>query len=252
VNLGVAVHCPANGYFAERVEERKTARVTDFFPELDRENFRAARAAMREEMRRVTALINGSKDFELGRRAFRELVRPREAIFRFGEMRTILTANPATVVDDLFAEYVHRHFAQQKEYQETVMARRYYDALKHCRPDRTFQWSHLVGTDEYRIRIPICSDLCDANGAPLRALKPLDLARAEPTDVIEHGDAWIQRLRRLRMYHRLPDRFIFAVRRPAGEACKDAAGKVLSELETEGATLVEEDDTDRIVTLAAD
>ena len=36
------------------------------------------------------------------------------------------------------------------------------------------------------------------------ALKPLDLLRPEPTNIIEHGDAWIQRVRRLKQIGRLP------------------------------------------------
>lgn len=252
VNLGVVVHCAARGLFGMQIEGRKAARVTDFFPELNRESFRAARRAISAEMERVQCLIARGKDAEMGRRLFRELVRPRETVFRFGETRTILTDEPDNLANRLFAQYVNRHFAQPKEYQETVMARRFYDALRTFRPGRIFHREQLVGTDEYHVRIPICSDWRTPNGVPMRAIKPLDLVRNEPTAVIEHGDAWIQRVRRLKMIHRLPERFIFAVRRPNDPACGEAARKVLAELEEEGAVLVEADATERILTLAAD
>jgi hypothetical protein len=37
---------------------------------------------------------------------FGELVRRRESVFRFGEIRTILTADASHVVDELFVRYV--------------------------------------------------------------------------------------------------------------------------------------------------
>jgi hypothetical protein len=252
VNLGVVVHCPARRYFDMQVETRKQARVTDFFPELDRESFRAARAAIAAEMERVKMMIRHRDEPDQGRVLFRELVRPREAVFRFGEIRTILTDKLETLAPLLFAQYVNRHFAQPKEYQETVMARRFYDALRTFRPDRVFHRDQLVGTEEYHVRIPICSDWCTPDGVPMRAIKPLDLIRNDPTAVIEHGDAWIQRVRRLRAIDRLPERFIFATRRPKDSAGSKAARKVLTELEGEGVTLVEAEATEQILKLAAD
>lgn len=252
VNLGVVVHCVARGYFGLMLETRKQARVTDFFPELDREAFREARRAIAAEMERVKMMIQQSNDAEQGRLLFRELVRPREAVFRFGETRTILTDEPGALAARLFAQYVNRHFAQPKEYQETVIARRVFDALRTLRPGQVFHREQLVGTEEYHVRIPICSDWRTSEGVPMRAIKPLDLARPEPTAVIEHGDAWIQRVRRLRRIHRLPDRFIFAVRRPTDPACGEAARQILAELEGEGVVLVEADATEQILALAAD
>ena len=252
VNLGVVVHCPARGFFGMELETRKHARVTDFFPELNRENLRAARVAMAAEMERVQLLIARGTDPEMGRRLFRELVRTRETVFRFGETRTILTDEPGALAGRLFAQYVNRHFAQPKEYQETVMARRFYDALKTFRPSRIFHRDQVVGTNEYHVRIPICSDWRTPEGVPMRAIKPLDLARTEPTAVIEHGDAWIQRVRRLRAIQRLPDRLIFAVLRPANATCGLAAERVLAELKDEGVILVEADATEKILILAAD
>lgn len=251
VNLGVAIHCAEQCWFGVRVETRKLARVTDFFPELNRAAFKAARDAMACEMERVQLMVRQSSA-EPGRRAFRELVRPRESVFRFGETRTILTDTLRELPDRLFAQYVHRHFAQPKEYQETVMARRFFEVLKQRRPGRTFLREQLVGTDEYHVRIPICSDWHTPDGVPMRAIKPLDLARKEPTTVFEHGDAWIQRVRRLRTIQRLPERFIFPVKRPDNEACEEAARKIVTELEKEGVVVVEADATEEILALAAD
>lgn len=252
VNIGVAVHCPAIGIFNVEIENRKTARVTDFFPELDRESYKTARQAFIEEIKRVRNVIIHEKDVALGRKVFQELVRPRETVFRFGEIRTALTVEPAKLTEQLFAQYVHRHFAQHKEYQETVMAQRFYKALQEMRPNRVFHRDKIVGTKEYHVRIPISSDWRSRDDVPMRAIKPLDLARAEPTALIEHGDAWIQRVKRLKAIQHLPERFIFAYRLPQDPICVAAAEGVLRELETEGSILVPENETKRLLELAAD
>ena len=252
VNLGVAVHCPATGFFTTAFEARKAQRVTGFFPELDRDAFKGARQAIAAELTRVGKTIAKEQNTELGRRIFRELVRTREAVFRFGEIRTILTDAPATLADRLFGQYVNRQFAQVREYHETVMAQRYYDALRQYRPDRVFRRGTIVGTAAYRVRIPITLDVTGANDAPFCAIKPLDLQRTEPTAVIEHGDAWIQRVRRLKAIGRLPERFIFAVRRPGLGICGDAAEQIVTELKSEGVVVIGAEETERLVKLAAD
>jgi hypothetical protein len=122
VNLGVAVHCPAHGLFAARLEDGDTTRVTNFFPELDQGNFRAAGRAMAVEIERVGELIANAKDLELAGRLFLELVRPRESVFRFGEVRTILTEEPATVAARLFERYIERHSRKAQIHRQTVLA----------------------------------------------------------------------------------------------------------------------------------
>lgn len=252
VNLGVVVHCPALGLFDMRIEPRKHRRVTDFFPELNRENFRAAREAIINEVTRIKTMCGRAKDLELGRRAFLELVRHRETIFRFGEIRTILTDNPANLVELLFARHVNRHFAQPKEYQETIMAQRFFDALQTYRPHQVFRRNQVVGTAEYHVRIPICSDQRNKDRIPQQAVKPLDLDRADPTAVIDHGDAWIQRVRRLKLIDCMPERFIFAVRYPKDEPCAKAANKIYQGLRDEGVVLINDEERDLLSALATD
>lgn len=252
VNIGVAMHCPAQGVFDMRIENRKVSRVTDFFPELDRVAYKAARDAMEQEMRRVRDTIARGRIDDRGRKLFCELVRPRETIFRFGETRTILTNDLTNLANELFALYVKRHFAQPKEYQETVMAERFFKVLQKELPGRVFRRNKLVGTKEYHVRIPICSDLQTKDEVPYRAIKPLDLQRTEPTAVFEHGDAWIQRVKRLKEIDRLPERFIFATRVPSDDRCASAAAQVLGELKDQGAILIPENDTEGLLKLAAD
>lgn len=258
VNLGVAVQCPETGLLEVLVEQRKQRRVTDFFPELNKVQFRATREAVEAEFERVKHLAAQEKDRELVRRVFQEMVKPRESVFRFGEVRTILTNDPNELTKQLFERYVLRNFAKQKEYQETVMAKRYLKVLRELRPECPFQGQFIIRGDLYHVRVPIHSaqmKQADAlNPVPARVIKPLDLDKDDPTAIIDHGDAWITRLRRLQVIDLKPERFIFAVIRPGtGNAdLNDATEDVIAGLEKAGGIVVSANDTERLVKVAAD
>ncbi|MEZ5387554.1 MAG: DUF3037 domain-containing protein [Prosthecobacter sp.] len=218
VNLGVAVQCPETGLLEVLVEQRKQRRVTDFFPELDKAQFRATREAVEAEFERIKHLAVQEKDRELVRRVFQEMVRPREAVFRFGEARTILTDAPEKLSKQLFERYVLRNFAKQKEYQETVMAKRYLKVLRELRPACPFHGQFVIKGGLYHVKVPIHSaqmkDPDAAKPVPARVIKPLDFDKDDPTAIIDHGDAWMTRIRRLQDMDMNPERFIFAVNQP--------------------------------------
>lgn len=246
VNLGVVVHCAETKFLGVKVETKRRRRATQFFPELDQRAFAGARAAIVTEMERVQKLVMHEADRELGRRVFRELVRPRETVFRFGELRTILASDPQEVTERLFEQYIDRRFAQQAEYQERVMADRYWEALQ-AFPLCHFHRNREVGTDRYHVRLPITSDRTGRNGSPQSAIKPLNLNRKNPSAVTQHGDAWTQRLRRLREVDALPEQMIFAVSRPTNARCLEAAREIEAELGKAGAAVVAASDEQTVL-----
>lgn len=253
VNLGVVVHCADLGFLGVELERRKISRVTNFFPELVKDQFKTAQAAIWAELERVRDQMIKLGQPELKRRVFRELIRPRESIFRFSEVKTVLTDKPQELVETLFAQYVRRHFAQTREHQEGVMARRYYQALREFCPAWVFHQNRPVGKDEYHVRVPLSSDIVGRNGVPSRVIKPLDLDRDEPTDIIDHGDGWIGKVRRLREIGCRPDRFIFAIRMPGIDGkTRDAAEKIIADLRKEDALIVMADEMRQLVALAGD
>jgi hypothetical protein len=128
VNVGVALICPEAGFFDFQLA-RKKRRVTGFFKELDKtiyaaglkyfcEELTSLRGALR--LRDIKRASGGfEKEYALG--VFRELVKPRESIFRFGAARTVLADDPAEHLRELYAFYVERQFAT-KEHPETSTA----------------------------------------------------------------------------------------------------------------------------------
>ena len=253
VNLGIVVHCPDQGRLDLKLEGRKSKRVTDFFPELDRVAFRATRDGVAGELERVKKLIRTTQDRDLGRRIFMDVVRPRESVFRFGEIRTIMTTDVEGLADNLFGQYVSRNFAQPKEYQESVMARKFYQALQGFRPGKEFRRDVKLGGHAYHVKVPICSEWTDEAGIPKRALKPLNLDREDPTDIIDHGNAWVGRIEGLTEFGGIPERFIFAVDLPkSGDDSIAAAAKIVDKLKGAGATVVRSQEVEKVLELSVD
>lgn len=103
VNVGVVVNCLQPCLLDLLAEEQMPERVKAMFPGYDAAAFAAVVEAMAKEVRRISARVRTPKDCQF---AFNELVRPRENAFRFGEVRTIFSADPKNALEDLFRRYV--------------------------------------------------------------------------------------------------------------------------------------------------
>src|SRR5665647_1135763 len=89
VNVGVVLACPSAHYFDFRMESQRS-RVTGFFPELDKSIFLQGRNHFRLEMTRVRRFMDRASNENIMsfaaqefNRAFLDVVKPRESIFRF-------------------------------------------------------------------------------------------------------------------------------------------------------------------------
>jgi hypothetical protein len=214
VNVGVALFCRDAAFFDVAIETQRRRRVTDFFPELDRAVFFRGRQSFNEELRRIKQLLSmgGHKlDGEARTTIFGELVRRRESVFRFSEVGTVLAQDPAAKLAELFDRFVNRQFAQNREYQEKVMARHLTEVLRAHELMQHYRLNQKVGNTAFHVLLPIVSEARSAQGVALRAIKPLDLDRKEPTTIYDHGDAWIKRMERLRQLNQLPERMLFTI-----------------------------------------
>jgi hypothetical protein len=258
VNIGVVLVCPDLRLFGFRIETRRRDRVTGFFPELDPDVFIRGRHDFGQEVLRVKRLLmpeesgrqmQFSFSHEEFLQVFREIVRPRESLFRFGEIGTVLTENPVAELDRIYGQCVERQFAQHEDYQENVMAKRL---------AKTFRATDILGFEEqrlgddlYHVTIPLVRRLGDELTA-VRAIKPLDLAKREPTRIIEHGDRWLARIEHLRRMQYDPAAFLFPVQMPPCEQRKTRAAEQVCELlDAAGVRVVPAGETERIVDFAA-
>lgn len=229
-NVGVLLACPATGYLDARLmPTKRTGRITAFFDQLDKRVYREALNYLDEELERIRELIRERANIgpAFVQQTFAGLARPQEALLRFGETRVVMTDEPETTLDKLFARFVERDFVS-KQYHDKLLERGVRQVLARANL-RAYFSAGTIGTDDLHIQVPFVHS---RNGRPILAIKPLDLARDEPNQVYDHGGHWVDRIRRLRKHGLLPDETLFAVQRPATDDTRvlKAADEIVAEL----------------------
>jgi len=219
VNIGVVLHSPKAGFFDYLLENKRTRRVGGFFPELEIGIYRDAIKYCEDELKRmrneVGISVNNASQMtlnpEIGIAFFRDLVRPRETVIRFSQAGSVLTDDPPKVLRELFEYYVLRMFATEPEYQEEIMHRRVAATLKEHRLIARFK-AAKVGTADYHVTFPFVHE--PRIGLFERAIKPLNLGQDESTKIYDHGEQWINRVRRLQRMKIAPRQILFPVHAP--------------------------------------
>lgn len=259
VNVGILACCPQIGWMDFVLEPRKTKRISDFFPELDIEIYRAGRQHLATELERLVAETRRADPAQWALLThqqylaglFAETIRPREELFRFGDPATLLAANPQNTLKALFNRYVERHFAQHKDYQETLMTEKLAELFRAQNLIERYP-KEQVGNDDYHVTLPFVKRMGD-DPCPVRALKPLNLMQAEATQIRDHGDAWRARVERLKRMDYLPRHMMFAVQCPPVTAPKryDAAKEICDLLQEKGVEVEPFENKNRLTQFAA-
>jgi hypothetical protein len=234
INVGVLVHCPEINLFDFRVAPSRNRRVRIFFPELDPKVYSAVMSVIKRELNRfrnIDGLFVGGQcanEMEIGQglACFRSLLQRREALLSFAAPGTLL-ANPTMAAEELYNRYVKRQFAKEHGYQERVMQIQLARWMGQWGVRQKYNKDVQVGDAMFHLTIPFVH-LKDEN--PMKGIKPLDLDKQEPTKVFEHGDMWVQRMRRLAGRENTPERMIFAVKLPTGDGARAAADQILADL----------------------
>lgn len=229
-NVGVVLACPETGYFGRRLmPTKKTGRIAAFFEQLDKRIYREAMVYLGNELDRVQTLVDDSRarDPRLAQTAFAELVRPREALLRFGETRVILAEDPAETLDHLFGTLVEREFAD-RAYHDRLLERGVREILHRANLREYFQVA-TVGDDDLSMHVPFAYA---PGGRVQLAIKPIDLAKAEARQVYDAGGFWVDRVKRLRTHNLLPDGMLVTVGvpGPGDRRAQDAAHEIMDDL----------------------
>lgn len=250
-NVGVVLACPETGYFNFKLQTRRYGRITGFFDELHRDVYLTAvktiQAELERVMRMVVVLPIDEKRGDAIRSILGALAHPREAIVRFGSVRPILTADPAAQLDKLFDHYVDRAFATP-EYVEQTITKRIHTLLDGLTLPAPFKHER-IGNDQIHANFPLVQRI---QGQLTKVIKPFNLAQNEANAIYVHGDAWLQKIRRLRKRQLLPRDVLFAVAAPPNTDDKrfGAYTEILAELKDQGVQMVANDQEDQILAFA--
>lgn len=258
-NVGIILMAPEHRYFGHKLMYLRHSRVTHFFEQLDAKVFRATIRNLKEELDDAHSALKHHgfdkrlkhNDVGFARRLFEEIVRPREAVIRFGETRAVLAANPATTLDELYAFYVERNFVN-REYQEALLDRGVRKWLFQANLAERFE-SRAVGDDIYHVTFPFVEADGD-NSVAQKAIKPLNLGHAHPSKILDHGGQWLFRIDQLRRRGVLPKQVLFPVSGPedASTARRKAALEIVEALEElDGISVISFGDRERLLEFAA-
>lgn len=250
-NVGVIVVCPETGYFNFQLQTRRYSRITAFFDELTPDVYRTAIHTIQGELLRLQRLVEAlpatSERPERIRNLLDSLAHPREAMIRFGQIRPILTSDPRTQLASLFAHYVNHAFATPAYIEQTI-TKRIQSLLEGLRLPAPFK-SERIGDEQIHASFPLVQRL---DGRVHKIIKPFNLTQDEPNRIFDHGDAWLQKVRRLRKRDLLPRDVLFAVAGPPRGDLKrfEAYLEICSELTDENVKLLDQGQENEIVEFA--
>ncbi len=250
-NVGVAMFAPTARYFDFRLSN-KWRRIGGFFDTLERRVFAEGVRAFEEELARTRDMIGtladgGGTGQNAALRVFEDLVRPREALFRFSAIRAVMADAPEAKLTALFDRYVMHDFATP-EYHEALIERDVRGVLRRDGLGGRFQRAKL-GTGTLQFAVPFADK--DETGRVLRIIKPMHLAQEDPVRILDHGNQWLGRLRHLERIHALPQAMLLAVTEPPRDTDRHAAfDEVRRDLEDLGATLAASNDEQAVLGFA--
>ncbi len=241
-NVGIVMHAPAAGYFDFQLSN-KWRRLSGFFDKLDRRVFARSVAAFAEELTRTKAMAGQAS----AQWVFDDLVRPREALFRFSAVRAVMAESPQAKLNELFDHYVEQDFATPK-YHEKLMEKAVRGVLRREGLGGRFQ-SAKLGVGGLQFKVPFAE--LDADGKALRVIKPMHLAYEDPWRILDHGNQWLGRLRHLERVNAMPKSMLLAVTQPPVDTDRFGAfEEVRRDLATMGAVFAASNDEQALLSFA--
>lgn len=236
----------------------KTTRLTRFFPELKRGVFTNSLKSVRKELDALSVNINGNEKVDAsllleeneGATLFQVLTSKRGGMIRIKARGAALSDCIADWVEDAFERYVMRTEETVEEAGERLFTGHVRSLLEQWNLNKLYTETQ-VGDEHYHAKFPFAYTPEGAQ-IPTRAIKPLFLGQDSPTRIFEHGDAWLQKIRRLRQFHHAPERVIFPVKLPTRdndhraetsfEECEEVANLLLGDFENEGIEVMRQED----------
>jgi len=200
-NVGILMIAPKQRFFGFELEIKRYARITHFFEEIDAKVYRKTLYNLKDELERASFVLSQhgfdrrfkTNDVDFANGIFSEIVRTRETIIQFGEVRTVLTDNPQKKLKQLFAYYVERNFVT-KQYQEALLEKSVRKLLYKINVGDKFI-KDKIGDDAYQVNFPFVEHRLNK---PDKIIKPLHLAHEDSTKIYDHGASWVFRINKLK------------------------------------------------------
>lgn len=260
VTVGVvALDVQARHFGFTLLDARRTGRVHPMFPTA-KALYKEARKLVEAELTAIQKAVNGDgagadvpvfpamRDDKGG--LFAAITSPREGVICYPVKGRRMAENMDEVLESLRLRFIDRHLLPPAQAAEQEMTRHLAKVLRQARLIPAYKRNVTLGTEEFTVPFAFAHMTGDHRAD--RALRPLNFDLATPTEIYNHGDEWITRLRRLERQGYRPDRILFALRAPGeGEALRlKAFQEIRGELTGQGYEAPAEDEVGRIVDFA--
>ena len=250
-NVGVVVIAPKLGLYDFKLAPKTFNRVTKFFDDLDGVVYKHAIEGFEEELKRIRNYL--AHNHVQGKSLvdyFKEITRTRESVLHFGEVGTMLTDNVNVAVDKLYERLIGRNFTESKEYKEQQMIRVLKSQLTAKLPSGIRYTKQNLKADMYDIPVPLATRINDS----YRIIRPLAFEQQNVLLAMEHGEAWVNRLKKLINFDVVQaDKALVAFEKPVHrkQEFMKVYEDVVGEIKNLGALTKDYGDTDSIIQFAS-
>lgn len=201
-NIGIIMMAPKYNFFGFQLATKRYGRITRFFDDIDASVYRKTINTFKVEMKRITDTLNShsfhnhsnDRSDNFSNEIFSEITRDRETIIRFSNIRTVLANKPQDKLTELFEYYVERNFVT-KEYKEAILEKGVRKLLLEANIGKQYT-KKIIGNNAYHVSFPFVGH--NKGGNNDRIIKPLHLGHDESTQIYDHGDSWVSRIKRLK------------------------------------------------------
>lgn len=188
-NVGIVLCVPKTKFFDFKLAPARFKRVSQFFDDIDNKLFSATRNNIEQDLERIKSYAGNVGEAQIAD-IFKEITRGRESIIRFGEVRSaLLKTDPNDLIETLYERFIGRDFVT-KQYREVAMVKAIRQKLR------------VKGMPTYR-EGKINNELIEAtfplvnNDDRPKVIKPLAFQQTTTTKIIEHGELWHWKIKRL-------------------------------------------------------
>lgn len=211
-NVGIVLFCPRTGNFYFQISDNKTRKINSFFSPIPGRIYPTGIKEINAELLRIKKLIEESrqKDRYFTKKLFCELVRDRESLFRFSQIRGVLTDDMQQKTNELFTYYVERNFVIPEYIDQNLVKK-----VKNILGQDTRKLYKTVRVEKKGVRAIFPLGYKNDQGKLERIIKPLNLSHTDANDLFQNGWTWYGRLKKLRDV--LPDKVLIAASIPTKE-----------------------------------
>ncbi|WP_278404604.1 DUF3037 domain-containing protein [Pseudoalteromonas ruthenica] len=228
-NVGILLVAPKTGYVSYKLAPKSFARITHFFDDLEGNIYRCAMSNFEQELIRVREISSGFTGHKQVK-IIEEVTRLREGIVSFSDMRALLHEDPQEALQELYERYIARNFIT-KQYREQQMVKALRQDLRKHISNVHYTKQKLHADYNVQVELPFVTKDCHVT----KAIKPLSFSQSKPLSLIEHGEQWINRIKRLIKANSIkPHNMLFAIEKPKSKKDEmvNAYGEVKEEMES--------------------